>query len=314
MRGIYYNSKHALCSIWESGKMCYDVLKNSDRYILDYTEDNIFNYSYDFAIVNEHMTVNNWITAEMKNKFNKPIFCIVTEVTTSAKTPIGRSPPFYTAYLVLDPSISDENNIYGFARPLENITLFSVLELPAWNTSPIPIIGSFGFATLGKDWLKIIEQVQHEFDEAIIRFNIPQGTYVPNDMHYGYVNQIKTEAVKLITKPNISLSITSFNYTKEEIIEWCSKNTINIFFYFRHQYGFSGLSAVTDQAIVSERPLLVTNDPTFRHIHKYIKCYPEINIKQAINETSDGVKKMKNDWTTENFLKKFEYVLSKYMN
>lgn len=312
MKGIYYNSKHALCSIWESGKMCYDALKISNKYILDYTENNTFDYSYDFAIVNEHMTVNNWVTHEMKTQFNKPVFCIVTEISTGTKSPIEKSPSFYTAYIVLDPSINDEDNIYGFVRPLENIKISDVLNILDWKNSSMPIIGSFGFATPGKQWIKIIEQVHNEFDEAIIRFNIPQGTYISNELHHGYINQITTEGARIITKPNISLSITSFNYTKEEIIEWCSKNTINIYFYFRHQIVSTGLSAVTDQAIVSERPLLVTNDPTFRHIHKYSKYYPEINIKQAIQETGIDVKKMKEDWSAENFLKKFEQILFQY--
>ena len=35
MRGIFYNSVKKLCSIWESGRMCYEALKNSNAYVLD---------------------------------------------------------------------------------------------------------------------------------------------------------------------------------------------------------------------------------------------------------------------------------------
>ena len=32
----------------------------------------------------------------------------------------------------------------------------------------------------------------------------------------------------------------------------------------------SGLTAFTGHSIVSEPPILVSGDPTFRHIHKYL--------------------------------------------
>jgi hypothetical protein len=72
----------------------------------------------------------------------------------------------------------------------------------------------------------------------------------------------------------------------------------------------AGLSAVTDQAISSGRPLFVTNDRTFRHIHKYINCYPYIGIKKAIENTQEGILKMKEDWSSKNFLIKFEKILA----
>ena len=72
MRGIFYNSKNALCSIWESGKMVYDCLSKSNLYDLDYSEEFKLDYSYDFIIINQHFTVNNWIKEDMIQKFNKP--------------------------------------------------------------------------------------------------------------------------------------------------------------------------------------------------------------------------------------------------
>jgi hypothetical protein len=149
--------------------------------------------------------------------------------------------------------------------------------------------------------------VQKDYDEALIRFNIPDASYVPN--YNSEINSIKELCNSIITKPNIKLEITSINYTKEELINWCSQNTINCFFYERENIHTSGLCATTDQAIVSEKPLLVTKDRTFRHIHKYIDYYPNIGIKVAIDKTKDGVKKMKNDWSSEKFRSKFEKIL-----
>jgi hypothetical protein len=263
---------------------------------MEYSEEHTFNETYDFAVVNHHYWVNNWITQEMVQQFGKPVFCIVTEVTFG-EHPMGMTPNFFTGYLVLDPSIKDTDNMWGFPRPLEQADL-------VYKPTEIPIIGSFGFATGGKDWHKIMELVNNEFDHAIIRFNIPKGTYVQDETHNENINQIREQALTILTKQGISFELTHNNYTKPELIEWCSKNTINVFLYNRNYT--CGLSAVTDQAIVSKRPLLVSSDLTFRHIHQYIPHYPQIGIKQAIEQTGEGVLKMNHDWSPEVFLKKFE--------
>lgn len=303
LKGIFYNSKKALCSIHESGLMVFNCLKHSTFYDLTYTEDTEFIYDYDFAIVNEHFTVNNWVTKDMVIKFNKPVFCIVTEITFTEKY-IDSSPNFYTAYLLLDSSINEKNNIYGFPRPLNDY------PIQPYIPKDIPIIGSFGFATAGKEWHKIVEETQKDFDNAIIRFNIPFASYVPNTSNE--INHIVEKCKNILVKPGINVIISQHNFTNQELIDWCSQNTINCFFYNREHLFSSGLCATADQAIISERPLLVSKDRTFRHIHKYLDYYPNISIKEAIDKSLDGVKKMKTDWSCDIFKCKFEKILFKY--
>lgn len=307
MRGIFYNSVKKLCSIWESGRMCYEALKNSNAYVLDYSEEqNGIDSSYDFAIFNQHFTVNNWMNEGMVREFNKPTFCIVTEVSFSSD-PCKLCPQYFSHYIVLDPTINETNKIHAFGRPLENFDLTNV------DKSVIPYdepeIFSFGFATDGKEWHKIVELVQNDYDKASIHFNIPHGDYVPHDLHETNINNIMIECNKIVKKTGIRIKITSINYSKYELIELCSTKTINCFFYNRQHLFSAGLSAVTDQAISSGRPLFVTNDCTFRHIHKYIDYYPNIGIKDAIEKTQEGVLKIKSDWRSENFSRKFENVL-----
>ena len=304
-KGIFYNSKQSLCSICESGKMCYDALKHSGNFTLDYSEETQLDNSYDFAIFNHHYTVNNWINKQIIKQFNKPTFCIVTEITFGSN-PIGLSPDYFDHYIVLDSSITETTNIHPFGRPIEDYLLTNN-EI----NNEIPIIGSFGFATPGKEWHKIVECVQNDFDNATIRFNIPQGTHVSNHTHFSLLNEIKHKCLSILKKPGIRLKITNDNLSKDDLIDWCSQNTINCFFYFREHLYKAGLSAVTDQAISSGRPLLITKDCTFRHIHQYINYYPNIGIKEAIKQTQEGVLKMKKDWSSNNFLNKFEQILKK---
>lgn len=305
MKGIFYNSRKSLCSIWESGKMCYDALKKSNKYILDYSEEQSFDFSYDFVIVNEHFTVNNWVNEEMVCKFKKPIFCIVTEVSFSSD-PLINIPKYYTHYIVLDPTIKETATIHGFGRPLEEFDLSNTDNNTVINYD-VPRIFSFGFPTCGKEWHKIIEMVQNDYDYADIHFNIPRATYVPN--YEILMNEIIINCKNTLKKEGITLKITQDNLSKKELIKICSTKTINCFFYNREHICPSGLAAVTDQAVSSGRPLLVTNDSTFRHLHKYIDYYPLITVKEAIEKTRDGVLKMKDDWSSSNFLEKFEKIL-----
>jgi hypothetical protein len=309
MRGVFYNSKQSLCSIWESGKMCYDALNNSNKYCLDYSEETSLDNSYDFAIFNHHITVNNWMNCDIIKKFNKPTFCIVTEITFG-HNPIQFSPEYFDHYIVLDSTINETPHIHAFGRPIEEFDI-STIDYADFDENN-PKIFSFGFATHGKDWHKIVEAVHTEYDCADIHFNIPHGTYVPEEMHNKLIMDIRNKCDNIISKPGIKLKITSSNLSKIELIKLCSTKTINCFFYYREHIFKSGLAAVTDQAISSGRPLLITNDCTFRHIHKYIDCYPNIGIKKAIQQNREGVLKMKNDWSQQNFLLKFEHILHVY--
>jgi len=312
MKGIFYNSEKALCSIWESGKMCYDALSKSSNYILDYSEEQNtkeINNLYDFVIINQHFAVNNWINSDILKNFGKISFCIVTEVGLGIN-PINSVPNIFDHYIVLDPTIEEKKNIHAFVRPLED---FLIDNVDCVSENEIPKIGSFGFATYGKEWHKIVECVQNEFDNAEVYLNIPKATYVPDEIHNFLINEIKMNCNKIINKPGIILYLTHNNLSKKEIIEFCKKNTINCFFYNRNckENPGTGLAAVTDQAIVSEKPILISDDITFRHIHKYINFYPNIGIKEAIIKNKEGVLKMKQDWSSKNFLVKFEKILFK---
>lgn len=280
MRGIFYNSKESLCSIWESGKMCYDALKNSKNYSLDYSEETTMDISYDFAIFNQHFTVNNWMTEDIIKNFNKPTFCIVTEIA-AVDNPVCFSPNYFNHYIVLDPTINETNRIHAFGRPIEDFDL-SIIDDNLHNNNDVPQIFSFGFATKGKEWHKIVEAVQNEYDYADVHFNIPQGTYVPDEMHTNSIIDIKKKCDNIIKKSGIKLNITSDNLSKIELIKLCSTKTLNCFFYYREHIFSSGLAAVTDQAIASGKPLLITHDCTFRHIHKYLDYFPNIGITPLV--------------------------------
>lgn len=281
--------------------MCYQALSLSDRYSLQYTEEqHKIGDDYDFCVFNHHPWVNNWMVDSIQY-FGMEKYTIVTEVGHHHHI-MPMTPTIFDYYLILDPTVIDNESIFGFPRPLESIPVRKKINDDL-------IIGSFGFPTTGKNWEEIIIRTQLEFESATIKFHIPNATYVPNSQRE--IDNIIRSCNALITNPNIKIEYSHHYMDKMELIDWCSQNTINVFLYDRKN--ITGMSATTDQAIQAERPILVSQHPTFRHILQYLHPYPK-TIKEAIDTTLPAVKQMKKDWSPIEFARKFETILFKEIN
>src|SRR3989338_1218500 len=303
IKGLFINTKKANCSIHESGTMAYNALKLGNSYLLEYTEvDEHFHTisaQYDFYVFNYHHWTMVWLDTKEIKSLPGLKATIVLEVLPNNPFVLCPKDDF-DAYLVMDPTISlPYKNIFAFPRPLEQYTF----TLPTLST--IPVIGSFGFATKGKYFDKVIDAVNYEFDTASIRINIPKGTYINQSYHDELINSLKRKSLN----SGINLEITNDYLDKDALVKWLAQNTLNVFLYQRHKIG---LSATTDQAICSGRPLAVSTDPTFRHIHKYIKPYPFRTLKESIEKSIPEVLKMKEDWSPKKFATKFEHVLDAF--
>jgi hypothetical protein len=197
-----------------------------------------------------------------------------------------------------------DKRVYAFPRPLEK-----PLRILPYQPPLKPVIGSFGFATPGKGFELVVDAVNKEFKEAVIRINVPIGTYTGDTfwkLHHRNYSDYLSKLCHDVAKKGIDVIITHDYMTKDELIEWCSQNTLNCFLYNRMQ---PGLSATTDQAISSGRPLAISTNETFRHIHPYIKPYPFRSLKESIVVSQAEVLQLKKDWTSENFDRRFEEVL-----
>lgn len=300
--GLFVNTKKPKCSIHESGLMSYRCLKNSTKFDLSYVEvddaDNVIPNGYDFYVFNYHPIPMGWLDTKCIKSLSGIKMCLVLEVLPN--NPYVMSPRGdFDCYLVLDPTMNKvDNSIYPFPRPLEIQT-----EAVKQKLTRLPIIGSFGFATRSKGFELLVEAVSKEFKRALIRINLPFGDYVPENKEM--FEKIKRDCLEKCKK-GIKIEFSNNFYDKKELIHWCSQNTINCFFYYR---SMAGLSAVTDQAISSGRPMLTASSQTFRHVHPYIRPYPFQSIKSAIANSQKGVLKMQHDWHPSNFLKTFEQVL-----
>jgi FkbM family methyltransferase len=305
LTGLFINCVEAKDSIFESGMMAYQCLKDSDKYTLDYFEITPENYAistnYDFYFFNYHFATMSFLTTEsIKERLPSVKITMVLEVSPNDPF-VYCSPDDFDFYCVLDPTLKiDKENVYAFPRPLE------IVDAKDFNQpNEVPVIGSFGFATPGKGFEHVIDAVNKEFDQAVVRINIPYSDYADESGKYA---KYLTEMCKKRAKNGIKVVVTHDYMTKQELIKWCGQNTLNCFLYDRNQ---PGLAATTDQSITSGRPLITSKNNTFRHIQKYIKPFPYQSLKDAIGNTPKIIKEIQNDWSPENFRKRFEEVLSK---
>lgn len=306
--GIFINTARAQCSIFESGLMMYESLLVSSRFKIDYVEVDEKNHTipggYDFYAFNYHHSTMGWL--DTKTIHHVPGVTITFVLETLPNDPFILCPENdFDAYCALDPSMDiEDKRVYAFSRPLE----LPVDQVPN-DESPIPIIGSFGFATPGKGFELLVDAVNREFEEALLRINIPAATYVDAGtwklQQQDYIRYISDLCLK-IAKKGVRVEITNEFMTKDELIRWCGRNTLNCFLYNRNQ---PGLSATTDQAISSGRPLAVSANETFRHICRYIEPYPIRSLKESIAFSRAEVLQMQKDWAPVNFAERFEDVL-----
>lgn len=324
VRGAFVNTAEANCSIFESGRMVFECLKDSALYDLDYfsidTMDvDLFNQTsllkrkgeadggqsgtaYDFYVFNWHfITMASDIDANAIRRIAAPKFSVVLELAPG--DPLMLVPAgVFDGYIALDPSIQDMGPIFAFPRPLE---MEPRKGRPV--SGDVPVIGSFGFGTPAKGFELLVEAVNREFDRAKVRINIPHGKYVETDIIHAmpYAKRLE-EVCRKIAKPGIDVSFSSEFLTPEGLVEWCAQNDLNCFMYTR---ALPGLSATTDQCIISGQPLLTLTNDTFRHIHRYIEPYPYQGLRQAIATSGAHVRDIQNDWSKDKFRDLFHRML-----
>ena len=305
LKGLFLNTEKAICSIYESGKMCFDCLVKSEIYSLDYVELSAINreidLTYDFYIFNYHFVQMRWLDTQLVKDLPGFKATIVLEVSQNSPFDCVSKDDF-DAYLVLDPTCRHFlNNVYAFPRPLEVSTYTS----NEYEEGEAPIIGTFGLSFLDKGFEEVVQAVNQEFDVATVRINVPNSPNISNKS----VNDFKSLLARLNLKKEIKIVLSDHYFDKEDLIKWCAQNTLNVFLYNR-RIG-NGLSTTTDQAIASGRPLSISTNPTFRHIHTYIEPYPYLSLKDAITSTAPIVKKIQEDWSPAKFVSRFEEVLKK---
>jgi len=320
---LFVSHKKSQCGVWEFGKNITDALQHSKRYqfirvecsSLDELQAAISENAPAAIIYNYSSLVFPWIGSDLYRRKIVSLVCPQIGIIHDINQHIADMATTYEAGFMPDAS-SLMNSIFDFyiaSDPtilLRNPFVYKTGRLiPSYqNDFPIPLkptIGSFGFGCGDKGFERITQLVQREFDEAVIRFNIPAADY--GDSEGISARAIAERCRTQVTKPGIRLTITHDYLDIKGLLDFLAQNTVNVFLY----EGGRGMSSVIDVAMAAQRPVAVSDNPAFRHL---FDVEPSVrvtknNLKTIIQNGFAPLQKHYNEWSPENIMREYEEIL-----
>lgn len=318
------------CGVYEFGKAVFAAIARSTRYrfikaecaSLEELQEKVRQHQPAVIIYNYHPSVLPWLCTRISKGLYRNHIAgisaiqvgIIHEVTQSiADTATGYGNRFITGA-----SPKKLNSLFDFyiaADPtllLKNPLVFKTGRLiPAYSretAAPASVtIGSFGFATPNKGFEKLVDLVQAEFDEAVIRINMPSADF--GDPEGANARQIAEQCRQRVSKPGIRLEITHDFMQEEALLNFLAGNSMNVFLYEDKQG--RGISSAVDNALAVKRPIAVSRCPMFRHIlsARPSVCVEDLSLKTILQNGFAGLDKLSHDWNAENLCWEYERIL-----
>jgi len=331
---LFVSHKKVQCGVYEFGKNITDVLQHSQLYqfirvecsSLGELQTAIAENAPAAIIYNYYPSVLPWVTTRIGPKLYRnniasiqiPQIGIIHEITqhvadtaTAYKKkilPVGASRlsnSLFDFYIAPDPTLLLLNPfVYKTGRMIPSYQ----------NNFPLPskpVIGSFGFGTPKKGFEKVVQLVQQEFDEAVIRFNIPAADF-GGDKDGINARGIAEKCKALVVKRGIQLIVTHDFLDNKTMLDFLAKNTINIFLYEHDETSGKGLSSAVDNAMAVQRPVAVSDSAMFRHVFDVEPsiCVTKNNLRTIIQNGFAPLQKHYNEWNAENLLWEYERILN----
>ena len=295
---LFVNHKKSQCGVYEFGRNVGDALKLSSLEFSyhecgsgDELREIATQQTPDAIIYNYHPATMRWLSAGITRNIRCPQIGIIHEVTQTVADRANNS--LFNFHIAHDPTLLLKNPIVFKAGRL----------IPQYEnkfTEPeIPVIGSFGFAGK-KGQRRLVELVQKEFDEAVIRINIPFATF--GDARGKMAMAIAEECRAALTKPNIKLELTHDFLAQKELLDFIAQNTINLFLYEPMDDEHRGISGVVDLALAVNRPVGITQQKMFRHIESAFPkiCIENNSVKEIVNNGTRPLERFYGEWSAEN--------------
>lgn len=270
-KGVIVSHNGQKCGVWQFGYNLYNILKPSDQINWSYLEFSNFNdcintlrsLDADYVIFNHHPATMPWL-----GNWQQTI--LPFNISTALRD--LRAKKFKVLHLI-NQEIADTATIYPYDHLL-CLDPTIIVQRPGVISAPrfIPVepcnpdsnpevftVGSFGFATYAKGFDRLCALVNKQFDEAVIRLNIPSHDFEPDQTIKSTIEACEKE----ITKPGIRLEVSHAFLENEDLVDFLSKNTINAFLYL--DTPGSGISSCADFALAAGRPVAFTKTSMFKN-------------------------------------------------
>lgn len=279
MNVLFVSQKGYQCGVGDYGDRVFEILKMSKN--INFTQSDSMDLdNIDVVLYNYHVSTLPHITdAFLQDKRH------VKHVVLYHESGIS-----FTPDKVID--------IPNLPRP---IIYNSNFEQP---NNEIVTIGSFGFGFPNKNFPRIAQLVRGQFNVAKIRLNIPFATYGDSSGHSAMneANKVRSELVG----SNIELEINHDYLDKSDVVEFLSKNDINLFL-FDYMYG-RGLSSSIDYALQCNRPIGISDSFMFKHLKNVSSSIlvDEVGIKEIINKGIEPLMPIREYHNSDNLLRVIE--------
>lgn len=204
----------------------------------------------------------------------------------------------FDLYVKQDPDLSN-----GLPRPL-----FEPCRAPIPTSYPgIPVIGSFGLNYPQKGWDDLVRQVNKEFDHAVIRLHLPSAAHLPAH----WPAESNQRILQVPRKPGIQVVLTHELLSDDELLKFLAANDINVFLYQPNSDdGPNRISSVIDYALSVDRPLCLSDSPSFKHVLTPQMRLSGNSIRQIMESGIQHLKPFRTRWANRQLFLKFYSLLT----
>ncbi len=272
---LFVNHPEKRCGVYQYGAAVFEALNKGNEYQFHYVEcssgqelDRIMqHHAYWGVLYNYHDVTLSFVDPAFVKRYPDIVhICLAHELTEEIVSDLDGY--FFDYYIYADPSLSKSSSrVFKIGRLLPEYV----------NSFPLPktlTIGSYGFQSGMRKFENLIKLTQREFDEAVIRINIPINDVV--DQAGAHARCSADRCMKLVKKPGIKVEITHEFFDKTQLLDFLAQNTINVFTY--DELGPTGISSAVDLALAVRRPIAVSDSNFFRHLYS---IRPSVILKSA---------------------------------
>lgn len=319
------------CGVYGVGEQIFQAVSDSTEYrfikasceSLSDLLQAIETHHPNVIIYNYHPWVMPWVCTRIAKGIYRnnvadikvPQIGIIHEVTQQ----IADTATAYRSKLVLGRPQKKLNSLFDFyiaADPtllLANPLVFKTgRPVPEYTAPPPPAVftvGSFGFATPKKGFERIVQKVQEEFDEAVIRINMPPADF--GDKDGSRARMIAEQCRRAVYKKGIKFEATHEFFDEKQLLDFLAGNSMNVFMY--QDTGGRGISSTVDNALAVKRPVAVTRCPMFRHIlsARPSVCIDDSSLKAIYNNGFAPLQKLAESWDKAHMVWDYERILDK---
>lgn len=315
MSVLLVNHKIENCGVYQYGLRFRNILSKSQELDYIYIEVN----SYDEF--STHVNRCNDLQAIIYNYCTLTLPWLNSSTLVQSKKNIGLlhpgSPNFFDIGCNIDPNEKENPpKLYSIPRPIyENVDNLlknhivkskSVKEfINIYTNTNLPIFGSFGLAAKYKGFAKMIAIVNSQYDNAVIKIQMPRA-------HYYAAETVQEEINRCLTiqrKPGIILIINNDFLSNEDLLLFLNSNTMNIFLYDSMGGNKNCISSVIDVVLGIKKPLAISNSDMFRNIYSDEICLYKRPISEILKTSVKYCDKFREDYSHKNVIDKFNKII-----